>query len=121
MLRNRNLPISNEDEVSKFGIIMTDNEYQKIKKKLEHLRQRAPYKCSINLNFEKADSAYVGSLCIRSFSQTFQSEQVGLTPYQTYLLIEEEIDLQLLNWKRKRFNSSIKDYFQDKEFNSQIA
>lgn len=105
MLKKRDLASSNENQVNYFGIQLKLSEYQEIKKKLNLLKERCPSQCSINLSFQKMESSYVGVLSIRSISERFYSKKIGHGSYQSYLLLEEDIDHQLLEWKRKRFSS----------------
>jgi hypothetical protein len=121
MLRKRDLAISNEDQVTYFGIPMSLSEYQKIRRKLNLLEDRCPSQCSIKLSFEKRKSSYVGVLSIRSISENFYSRKIGHSPYQSYILLEEDIDQQLLEWKRRRFSSSVGKTINRVNLNSQSA
>ena len=117
MLRKRDLAISYDHQKNYFGIPMKDSEYQQIQKKLNLLEERCPSQCFIKLNFERRESSVVGIISIRSISENFYSKKVSHSPYQTYGLLEEDIDQQLLEWKRRRFNSSV----EKRNLNSQSA
>ena len=121
MLRTRDLAISNEDQETYFGIPMSLSKYQKIRKKLNLLEDRCPSECSLNLSFERKESSYVGVLSIRSFSENFYSRKIGHCPYQSYTLLEEDIDQQLLEWKRRRFSTSVEKTINRVNLNSQSA
>ena len=119
MLRKRDLAISTEDQVTYFGISMSLSEYQQIKKKLNLLEDRCPSQCSIKLSFERSKSSIVGVLSIRSISESFYSKKKGYSPCQCYELLEKDIDQQLLEWKRRRFSSSVNTTINRVSLNSQ--
>lgn len=121
MLRKRDLAISNENQVNHFGIPMNQPEYQQIKKRLSLLKDRCPLQCSIKLSFERRKSSVIGVLSIRSISENFYSRKVGHAPCQSYELLEEDIDQQLLEWKRRRFSSSVEKTINRVNLNSQSA
>lgn len=121
MLRKRDLAISNDHQENHFGISMKQSEYQQIKKKLNFLEDRCPSQCSIKLSFERRKSSVVGVLSIRSISESFYSRKARHSPYQSYALLEEDIDQQLLEWKRRRFSSSVEKTINRANLNSQSA
>jgi hypothetical protein len=121
MLGKRDLAISNEHQVNHFGISMQQSEYQQIKNKLSLLEDRCPSQCSIKLSFERHKSLVVGVLSIRSISESFYSRKAGHSPYQSYALLEKDIDQQLLEWKRRRFSSSVDKTINRVSLNSQSA
>lgn len=121
MLRKGDLAISHEPRVESFGISMKQSEYQEIIKNFNRLEERCPSQSFIKLHFEEQDSTVAGTLSVRSFSESFYSEMVGHNPYHCYKLLEEDIDQQLLEWKRRRFRSSIKKDFSEPLRNSRSA
>ncbi len=109
MLRQVNLTNLNETQEYHFGIPICEFEYQQIKKKLDLLKERCPSQCSLNLSFKGNDSSYEGEISVKTASEHFYSRKRNSNLYSCYMLLEEEIDQQLLKWKRSRFNTLIND------------
>lgn len=107
MLRRRMTPLSTGALFRDFGIELDQAQYQKIKEKIEILKDKCPAQCSFDLRFEKRKSCYVGELSIRSLSGNFYAKRIAYNPYQTYLMLEEAIEFQLLDWRRKRFSANL--------------
>lgn len=103
MLHKGDLAVSNEKFVRKFGIQMGSEKYNEIKKRLELLIERSPSQSIVNLHFDKGSSFLKGTLSIRSFSESFDTKSVGKCPMEVYSHLEEAIDYQLREWKRRRF------------------
>ena len=114
MLMKRDSQISNDPTVTYFSIELNQTQYQKIKKKVDLLKEKCPSQCSFKLEFEKRSSCYVGEITINSFSENFYSKKVAHNPYQTYLMLEEDIEQQLLEWKRRRFSANLEKSFNKK-------
>lgn len=96
-------------QLSTFGTQLDANVNQRIKEKLELLREKCPSQCALTLIFDKREENYVGRLEVKSFSECFSSKKIAYDPYITYLLLEEDIESQLLEWKRKRFSKKLED------------
>lgn len=111
MLMKRDSQISNDPTVSFFGIELNQNQYQNIKKGVDQLKEKCPSHCSFKLEFEKRSSCYIGKINIKSLSENFYSKKIAHNPYQAYLMLEEDIEQQLLNWKRRRFSSKLEKSF----------
>lgn len=120
MLNFRDLAISNEKFVNKFGIHMNLEDYNQIKKKVLLLTERAPYKSKVLLNFVKYPSYIKGTLSISSFSKNFVTKNTGSSPVVIYNQLEEIIDYQLLEWKRNRFKSPMNNSASYKKVRTQI-
>lgn len=97
----------NDPIVNFFGIEIKQAQYQRIKLKLDLLKEKCPANSKITLNFKQKDSGYIGYLTVKSYTETFESQKISHNPYQTFLLLEEDIDQQLLEWKRVRFSKNL--------------
>ncbi|MEH0862391.1 MULTISPECIES: hypothetical protein [unclassified Halobacteriovorax] len=107
MFKESNSGFSMQPMVSYFGIELNQNQYQKIKQKLDRLMDRCPVSSSYKLDFKKHQTNYIGQLTIQSYGKKFYAKKVAHTPYLTFKLLEDEIDDQLLKWKRERFSNSL--------------
>ncbi|WP_412463269.1 hypothetical protein [Halobacteriovorax sp. RT-2-6] len=107
MLKKTNLCDFSKPLFSDFGIELTYKQHQKIKARLDRLMDRCPNHGHYQLEFKKHESNYIAQLSIKSYSKNFYAKKVAHTPYQAFLLLEEEIDEQLLKWKRERFSNSL--------------
>ncbi len=90
-----------------FGIKMDITQETKIQQKLERLREKCPPHSSIQLQFEKRRSSVVGVLTIKTLSREFKSRKIGNIPILVFTLLEDDINNQLLDWKRTRFSASL--------------
>lgn len=89
------------------GMKLDSDQERILKRKLSLLADQAPANSTIHLRLEKRKSCIKGTLTIRSFTEFFGATKVTSDPLQTFQLLNEEIESQLLEWKRYRFNSSI--------------
>ena len=89
------------------GLKLTTDQERIIKIKLEQLADRAPFTSAIYLKLEKRKSCIKGHLKIQSFSENFTSSHVASDPIQTFLQLVDDIDGQLLDWKRCRFKAHL--------------
>lgn len=106
---------------TEFGISMEPTIYLTIKRRLEELLERAPAHCSLSLTFEKRASSIRGRLALQSLNEKFISTKVAHDPFQAFLLIEEDIDRQILSWKRKRFSEKLLNSIERKKQESSCA
>ncbi|EQC47207.1 hypothetical protein [Bacteriovorax sp. Seq25_V] len=105
MLFERDLQISHEPNVNYFGIELSQTQYQQIRKRMDILKEKCPAHCSIALNFVKRKSRYIGEIMVKSLTETFYSRKIAHNPYHCYLHMEADIEEQLMDWKKRRFNN----------------
>lgn len=108
-MKKLNLKGQKNQKANLFGMSLSPNQELFLKRRLDELREKCPSTANLKLNLEKRESCIKGTLKINSFSENFFSEKVASEPVQTYLLLEEDIDTQLLEWKRYRFSNSLFD------------
>ncbi len=106
-MKKLNLKSQKNQRTNSFGMSLDPNQELFLKRRLEELTEKCPSTSNLKLNLEKRESCIKGSLKINSFSENFFSEKVASGPLQTYLLLEEDIETQLLEWKRNRFSQSL--------------
>ena len=104
-MKKLNLKIKKNQKTHSFGMSLAPSLELYIKRRLDELREKCPSTANLKLNLEKRKSCIEGSLKVNSFSKNFFSEKVANNPLQTYLLLEEDIEAQLLEWKRNRFSN----------------
>ena len=90
----------------KFGIPLAPAISRQIKRRLEALADRAPAMANLSLRFEQRQSRVKGFLTIDNFEKSFRAVKASHDPLQTYLLLEEDIDRQLEQWKKARFKKN---------------
>lgn len=90
-----------------FGVPISKTAKTKITKKLEALKERLPMNSSIDLSFNHQDQKLRGYLKIRTLTHTFSSIQNGSSPISTFEQLENEINKQILNWKKSRFKNEL--------------
>lgn len=78
-----------------------------IRRRLELLKNKCPPDAKINLEFEKRKSSVVGKLMITAPPLRYCSKKVAHNSHQTYLLLEEDIEEQLLKWRRYQFSQNL--------------
>lgn len=96
----------NNEKLTKYGIILEKEVVEKIKKRLEELEEKAPSNSAIHLEFDRRAENIKGRLTIRSLHKTFKSEKIAFDPMIAFLLMIEDIEKQLLQWKKRRFTQS---------------
>lgn len=89
------------------GINDATPNYQLIKSKFEILSEKSPAQSINRLEFKKEKNKYVGNISIKSYGMSFYSTKTASTPYEAYLLLEEEIEEKLIKWKRDRFSEKL--------------
>ncbi|GAB4013976.1 MAG: hypothetical protein Fur0010_11330 [Bdellovibrio sp.] len=94
------------DKITKFGISLEREVYLKIKKRLEELEEKSPANSSIHLEFDRRAENIKGRLTIRSLYKTFKSEKIAFDPMIAFMLMIDDIEKQLLQWKKRRFTQS---------------
>lgn len=102
-----NLNRKDEKKSNFFGMSLPPETLLFLKRRIEDLAKRCPSSANISLNFEKRKSCIKGTLRVNRFSENFISSKVSPDPIQTYLLMQEDIEAQLLDWKRNRFSKSL--------------
>ena len=105
-----NLKRKENQKTNSFGIILPENQRRFLQRRLEELQEKCPSNSSIKLKFEQRTSCIKGTLRVNGFSETFHSMKVGTDPIQTFFLLKEDIEAQLLDWKRNRFSRSLYNY-----------
>ncbi len=90
-----------------YGVALAPEQEQFIEKQIEAISEKAPSNAAITLHFEKRKSCFKGTLKIDNLSQSFCSSKAAIEPIQTFLLLQEDIEHQLLNWKRQRFSDDL--------------
>lgn len=104
----RDFEVKNSNKtVNYFGIELNVNQYQRLKKKLDKLNSQLGKNAKTKLHFKRFNSVIKGVINIRTPKKTFIANKTAITPYQTYLLLEEDIMKQLLNWKRDEFSQNL--------------
>lgn len=106
-MKKLNLKGQKNQKTNPFGMSLNPNQELFLKRRLEELAEKSPSTAKLKLNLEKRESCIKGNLKISSFSENFFSEKIASDPLQTYLLLEEDIESQLLEWKRNRFSNSL--------------
>ena len=103
MLDSRESYLSNDSTITCLGFELYKRQRLKIKRKLEDLHEKCPANSTIKLVLEKRRSCFVGKLTIKSVTKNFCSKMISHSPSQTYLLLEEDIEKMLNEWKLTRF------------------
>lgn len=104
MITNKRRQNFNDSMVSYLGIKLKQEQYRNLKKRVDLLKEKCPAQCSFNLKFQKRNSCFIGELIIKSFSENFYAKKIAHDPYQAYLMLEQDIEQQLMEWKKRRFN-----------------
>lgn len=90
-----------------YGIPLTKKQSFFVRQNLENLKELSPSTSRLTLNFERDGGSYRGFLTIKSFEVSFFSSKRGSDPIATMLLLKDDIEAQLLEWKRTRFSQSL--------------
>lgn len=106
-MKKLNLKRQEKEKSNFFGMSLPSRKEAFLKRRLEDLAERCPSSSNLNLKLEQKESCIKGTLIINSFSEKFYSTKVATDPIQTYFLLQEDIEAQLLEWKRKRFSDSL--------------
>ena len=102
-----NLKRKEKQKTNLFGMSLTPEQELFIKRRLEELREKCPSTANLNLKLEQRKSCIIGTLKVNSFSENFFSSKVASEPVQVFILLQEDIEAQLLDWKRNRFSNSL--------------
>lgn len=103
----KKLNLTRKGESNSFGMPLESYQEAYIKKRLYELQEKCPANSKVDLKLEKRKSCIKGTLRVQNFSDHFFSYKVASEPIQTFLLLEEDIEAQLLEWKRVRFSNSL--------------
>lgn len=106
-----NLKSKENQKTNQFGILLTQKEEEFIKNRLELLKDICPSTSKLELIFKKKKTGIKGELKVSSYTDNFISNKKASSPTQTFLLLLEDIEEQLLDWKRKRFSQSLFNHF----------
>ncbi len=90
-----------------FGVPMPKKARVTLSRKLEILREKLPINSSIDLLFFHEGSKLRGSLKIKTLNRTFSAISFGNHPLSIYKNLEEDINQQILDWKRTRFSKEV--------------
>lgn len=86
---------------------LTEKQTEYLNSQISELSERAPSDSTIQLFFEKRKGCIKGVLEINAQHRRFSSSKAAPDPLQTFMLLIEDIDDQLLKWKRHRFSESL--------------
>ncbi len=89
--------------IHEVGVKLIPDHHSKIKYRLESLEARAPAVSTIHLKFTSEEDEIKGELKICGMGKHFQSTTKGENPWEIYKILEQEIDKQLMEWKKSRF------------------
>ena len=104
--------ISKQDKKKEyFGINLPPEQKLFINRHLDNLKELCPSSAKLQLSFETKNGQIKGKLKINSFSENFYSNKIATTPLEAFILLKEDIEAQLLDWKRKRFSTSLFNQF----------
>ncbi len=107
MLKRGDSLISNENSIKIIGLKKTHPLFKKIEARLESLYEKSPANSLIRLKIEPRKSSYLVELKINSYNNVFNSKKASHELFQAFLLAKEDIEIQLLDWKRKRFSQEL--------------
>jgi hypothetical protein len=105
-----NLKTNGNQKTNSFGIVLTETQRRFLQRRLEELQEKCPSNSTLKLNFEQRTSCVKGTLRVNGYSANFNSMKVATDPIQTFFLLKEDIEAQLLEWKRNRFSNSLYQY-----------
>ncbi|MBD65924.1 MAG: hypothetical protein CME62_12000 [Halobacteriovoraceae bacterium] len=106
-MKKQTLNLIEKDNDLPFGISLSHSQQSFITHQLNQLQERSPAHSKIKLFFTKRESCVKGTLVVKSYGKTFASIKAGTEPIQAYMLMQEDIDRQILEWKRTRFSDSV--------------
>lgn len=106
-MKELNLKSQKNQKTNPFGMYLIPNQEHFLRRRLDELKEKCPSASHLELTFEKRKSCIKGTLKINSMSTRFFSTKAATDPIQTYFLLEEDIESQLLEWKRNRFSHSL--------------
>lgn len=89
--------------IDEVGMKLIPEQNSRIKARLESLEQRAPAISSINLKFTNEETQIFGELTISGAGRKFYSKTKGQNPLEVYKSLEQDVDKQLMQWKKTRF------------------
>ena len=90
-----------------YGIPLTLEQTRNTEKILERLQDLSPSSSKIELKFKEHSQKIKGILTVKSYGTSFTSTKTAEDPESTLLLLKNDIEDQLLDWKRKRFSQSL--------------
>lgn len=90
-----------------YGIPLTEKQEAFVNRAIEELAGKAPSNAALNLNFENRKGCVKGSLEISNLHKSFSSNKAAVDPIQTLLLLIDDIETKLLEWKRERFSDAL--------------
>lgn len=96
-----------EELINYCGIKIDQKVAQQMQRRLDTLSEKCPYPCDINLVFEKRESCFIGKLEIKAAALKICSRKISHIPYQVFSLLVDDIENQLLDWKRQRFSNEL--------------
>ena len=91
----------------RYGIKLS--QYQKVKVEilLERIRDLSPSSSITTLRYDRNGEDLKGCLTVKSFGIKFQSQKTGQDPVEIMMLLKDDVEDQLLDWKRNRFSHSL--------------
>ena len=89
--------------IGEVGMKLIPEQNSRIRARLESLEQRAPAISSINLKFTNEETQISGELTISGAGRKFYSKTKGQNPLEVYKALEQDVDKQLIQWKKTRF------------------
>ncbi len=84
------------------GFILTKDQQKKIHQIMEHLYEVCPYASKLSLELEKRGENYIGKIDLKSTPLKTFIKKVGFDPILTTLFIKEELETEIIGWRRKR-------------------
>ncbi len=89
------------------GFQLSSSEEMFIKKELELLKDQVPTGSFIKLKLDKTDQVLKGTLSIKNFTFHFHTNQKASNISKLIKLLRNQINEQILDWKRTRFSNSL--------------
>ena len=89
--------------IEEVGMKLTPENKSKIRLRLDSLDSRAPSNSCTYLKFTNEKGKIKGELSITGAGKMFESELIGIDPWELYKSLEIEVDKQLSQWKKTRF------------------
>lgn len=106
-MKRLNLKRKGKLKTESYGIELSKSQKNFIEQTLERLRDLSPSSSKLTLNFDKKESGLRGFLTIKSFEISFFSTSSGSDPVDIIMKLKEDLETQLLDWKRTRFSKSL--------------
>ncbi|MAZ47408.1 MAG: hypothetical protein CME65_02525 [Halobacteriovoraceae bacterium] len=106
-MRRLNLKRKGKLKTEFYGIELSKDQKNFVEQTLERIRDLSPSSSKLTLNFDDNGSELSGFLAIKCFEISFFSSKSGSGPIDIMMKLKDDLETQLLDWKRTRFSSSL--------------